>query len=237
MVNGHTVRVVQPPLAYTHSLPTRPPAIPRAPAHPSPPPLPTTAYYRLCTLPLILSSSQARPWPVLGWDMCASCKPVNGMLPADSSWCFGHGTHVASTVGGRNFGVAKEVTIVPVSSCPRFFCASNRKFECFSEIDMRANLECAPRHTCAATAAAAAAAATATASAAPPPPPPPPATHSVPPLTPSLRPCSHRRSPSLLQVGAYRLRKAPQSALRNYSGYTQRRHPSRHLARSTLGYG
>ena len=134
--------------------------------------------------------------------MCASCKPVNGMLPADGSWCFGHGTHVASTVGGRNFGVAKEVTIVPVSVCPTS--------PGFTGSDIKAGLECAPRHTCAAAA------------------------------TPASRPCSHGGSPaptaappSLLQVGADRLRSAPQRALRDDPGYTQRRHASRHLALST----
>ena len=50
VVNGHTVRVVA-VAACTRPLPTaratRPPAITRAPAHPSPPPLPTIASFRL----------------------------------------------------------------------------------------------------------------------------------------------------------------------------------------------
>jgi len=40
--------------------------------------------------------------------------------------------------------------------------------------------------------------------------------------------------PSLLQVGADRLRSAPRSALRNSTRVTQSRHPSRHVALSTL---
>ena len=38
--------------------------------------------------------------------------------------CNGHGTHVASTVGGRTYGVAKNVTLVPV----RVFDCSGRSF-------------------------------------------------------------------------------------------------------------
>ena len=61
----------------------------------------------------------------------------------------------------------------------------------------------------------------------PPPPPPTPAADRIPRPYPS-RPCSHRghsphpngRPPSLLQVGADRLRSAPRSALRNDPGYT-----------------
>ena len=41
-------------------------------------------------------------------------------MPADSH---GHGTHVASTVGGLDYGVAKEVTIVPVFSCFGLTCS------------------------------------------------------------------------------------------------------------------
>ena len=103
------------------------------------------------------SLSQARPYL---WGNKPLCKPVNGILPADDYGCDGpydgHGTHVASTVGGRTFGVAKEVTIVPVAFNNRFWCPSKGKFECFSETDVRANLECEPHATLA-----------------PPPPPPP----------------------------------------------------------------
>ena len=45
------------------------------------------------------------------------------------------------------------------------------------------------------------------------------------------------RPPSLLQVGVDRLRSAPRSAMRSDPGYTQRRHPSCHLALSTLAKG
>ena len=54
---------------------------------------------------------------------CDSCQAVNGVLPADGSRCEGHGTHVASTVGGLKYGVAKNVTIVPVFSCFGFTCS------------------------------------------------------------------------------------------------------------------
>jgi subtilisin family serine protease len=37
---------------------------------------------------------------------------VDGALPADD--CNGHGTHVAGTVGGRTYGVAKEVRLIAV---------------------------------------------------------------------------------------------------------------------------
>lgn len=36
------------------------------------------------------------------------------VVEADTSDCNGHGTHVAGTVGGRTYGVAKGVTVVPV---------------------------------------------------------------------------------------------------------------------------
>ena len=61
---------------------------------------------------------------------CASCQAVNGILPADGTGCQGHGTHVASTVGGLKHGVAKNVTIVPVFSCFGFTC-SNGSFKQF----------------------------------------------------------------------------------------------------------
>ncbi|MFF3869388.1 S8 family serine peptidase [Micromonospora sp. NPDC001898] len=37
---------------------------------------------------------------------------VDGALPADD--CNGHGTHIAGTVGGQQYGVAKDVRLVPV---------------------------------------------------------------------------------------------------------------------------
>ena len=37
---------------------------------------------------------------------------IDGTLPADD--CFGHGTHVAATVGGKSYGVAKGVQLVAV---------------------------------------------------------------------------------------------------------------------------
>ena len=61
---------------------------------------------------------------------CASCQAVNGILPADGTGCQGHGTHVASTVGGLKYGVAKNVTVVPVFSCFGFTC-SNGSLEQF----------------------------------------------------------------------------------------------------------
>ena len=56
-------------------------------------------------------------------SQCASCQAVKGVLPADGSRCQGHGTHVASTVGGLKHGVAKNVTIVPVFSCFGLTCS------------------------------------------------------------------------------------------------------------------
>ena len=73
---------------------------------------------------------------------CASCQAVNGILPADGTGCGGHGTHVASTVGGLVHGVAKEVTIVPAFTCFKFRCRDGR-YECGSGSDIAANLECA----------------------------------------------------------------------------------------------
>jgi subtilisin family serine protease len=35
-------------------------------------------------------------------------------VPTDTGDCNGHGTHVAGTIGGQTYGVAKEVTLVPV---------------------------------------------------------------------------------------------------------------------------
>ena len=74
---------------------------------------------------------------------CASCQAVNGILPADGIGCDGHGTHVASTVGGLKHGIAKEVTIVPAFSCFKLKC-SNGSYRCSSTSDISANLECAP---------------------------------------------------------------------------------------------
>ena len=50
---------------------------------------------------------------------CASCQAVNGILPSNGNGCSGHGTHVASIVGGLIYGVAKEVTIVPAARASR----------------------------------------------------------------------------------------------------------------------
>ena len=33
---------------------------------------------------------------------------------ANAADCAGHGTHVAGTIGGRTYGVAKSVSLVPV---------------------------------------------------------------------------------------------------------------------------
>ena len=49
----------------------------------------------------------------------ACAEPPCGPVTAD---CIGHGTHVAAIIGGRTFGVAKNVTILPV----RFSCDHNR---------------------------------------------------------------------------------------------------------------
>mmetsp|Transcript_6310 Transcript_6310/g.15560 ORF Transcript_6310/g.15560 Transcript_6310/m.15560 type:complete len:321 (+) Transcript_6310:74-1036(+) len=74
---------------------------------------------------------------------CASCQAVNGILPADGTGCGGHGTHVASTVGGLDYGVAKEVTLVPAFSCFSLRCSDGR-YRCGSGSDIRANLEYVP---------------------------------------------------------------------------------------------
>jgi len=71
---------------------------------------------------------------------CASCQAVNGILPADGTGCGGHGTHVASTVGGLNYGVAKEVTLVPAFTCFGLLCSDGTN-RCGSSSDIRANLE------------------------------------------------------------------------------------------------
>jgi len=73
-------------------------------------------------------------------DECASCQAVNGILPADGTGCSGHGTHVASTVGGLKYGVAKEVTIVPAFTCFKLRCGDGT-YGCGSGADISANLE------------------------------------------------------------------------------------------------
>ncbi|HLL47715.1 MAG TPA: S8 family serine peptidase [Longimicrobiaceae bacterium] len=49
----------------------------------------------------------------LGWDAYAA-DPVDAQLYDRSGDCDGHGTHVAGTVGGKTFGVAKSVKLVGV---------------------------------------------------------------------------------------------------------------------------
>lgn len=71
---------------------------------------------------------------------CALCQAVNGSVPADGTGCDGHGTHVASIVGGAKYGVAKEVTIVPVFACGLMLC-ENGEYDCLSDTDIRATLE------------------------------------------------------------------------------------------------
>ena len=122
VVSGHTVRTHgsrrQPRTYHPSDTITRPPAHPATqhPRSPRSPPLhPTSPAHPLSSLPF----SQARVHPE-----CASCQAVNGILPADGTGCQGHGTHVASTVGGLKYGVAKEVTIVPVFSCFGFLCSN-----------------------------------------------------------------------------------------------------------------
>ena len=142
VVPGNTVKAArhQSPLAqYAH-----------CPYHTRPSITPTP--HSLCPLPanplpshfLTLPSSQAFEHPE-----CASCQAINGILPADGTGCEGHGTHVASTVGGLKYGVAKNVTIVPAFSCFKFRCRDGR-YECGSSAGISANLECASRHTSAA---------------------------------------------------------------------------------------
>ena len=115
---------------------------------------------------------------------CASCQAVNGILPADGFLCGDHGTHVASTVGGLDYGVAKNVTLVPAFSCFKFRCLSGR-FECGSSSDIRANLEYTLPHRYVSRSPRSAA------------PPPPPHTHTQRIYRPyPSRPCSHRCSPA-----------------------------------------
>ena len=168
MVNGHTVRAA---LVAARIYALRPPparqqnttrlSTPRDLAH-----------YCPATPPFILPSSQAREH-----TECDSCQAVNGILPADGSGCNGHGTHVASTVGGLEHGVAKEVTIVPAD----FLCFG--QVGCGYSSDISANLECALTALAPTSAAAAAAAAALSVPPLPPPRAPPP---------PPSRPHSHR---------------------------------------------
>ena len=118
VVNGHTVRAHLTAAAHipTRTAPaTRPPArIPRAPPAP-------TQHHPITTAPPF----PAPPHPQARVHTeCDSCQAVSGVLPADGSGCNGHGTHVASTVGGLKHGVAKNVTLVPVFSCFGFICSS-----------------------------------------------------------------------------------------------------------------
>ena len=134
VVNGYTVRAAQvsackgssrpcyPRLQAPHS--HHPTTVHRSHTHRRPNPFPC---------PSLLSQSRER-------SECASCQAVNGILPANGTGCSGHGTHVASTVGGLDYGVAKEVTLVPAFSCFKFRC-SNGWYECGSTSDIRANLE------------------------------------------------------------------------------------------------
>jgi len=71
---------------------------------------------------------------------CDACRPVKGSLPADGIGCNDHGTHVASTVAGRNHGVAKKAIIVPVNSCFKIRCRDGR-FVCASTSDISKGLE------------------------------------------------------------------------------------------------
>ena len=101
-----------------------------------PPHEPTTAHYPLPANPSPHPpSSQA-----FEHAECASCQAVNGILPAGGTGCSGHGTHVASTVGGLKYGVAKKVTIVPASSCFKLPCGDGT-YACGSGLDISANLE------------------------------------------------------------------------------------------------
>jgi subtilisin family serine protease len=47
-------------------------------------------------------------------DHDSASNPSTAIDPADTSDCNGHGTHVSGTIGGTTYGVAKNVTIVPV---------------------------------------------------------------------------------------------------------------------------
>ncbi|MFI6762287.1 S8 family serine peptidase [Micromonospora sp. NPDC050417] len=47
-----------------------------------------------------------------GGSVVGGYDAVDGALPADD--CNGHGTHLAGTIGGQSYGVAKDVRLVPV---------------------------------------------------------------------------------------------------------------------------
>ena len=85
-----------------------------------------------------------RPSPLLaglrahGVRFVPSC--ANGILPTNGTGCEGHGTHVASIVGGTKYGIAKNVTIVPAFSCFRLKC-SDGSYRCSVTSDISANLE------------------------------------------------------------------------------------------------
>jgi subtilisin family serine protease len=60
----------------------------------------------------IIDSGIRLTHPEFGGRAVGGYDAVDGALPADD--CNGHGTAVASVVGGQTFGVAKEVRLVPV---------------------------------------------------------------------------------------------------------------------------
>ena len=139
VVNGYTVRAAQvsackgssrpcyPRLQAPHS--HHPTTVHRSHTHRRPNPFPC---------PSLLSQSRER-------SECASCQAVNGILPANGTGCSGHGTHVASTVGGLGYGVAKNVTLVPAFICFKLPCSNGRN-GCASTSDIIASLEYVPRH-------------------------------------------------------------------------------------------
>jgi hypothetical protein len=76
-------------------------------------------------------SRVVRGHTVANGNTCRSCKADHGILPSEDD-CPSHGTHVASIIGGAKYGVAKDVTIVPVALCFRYQCPSpnNNLFTC-----------------------------------------------------------------------------------------------------------
>ena len=231
VVPGYTVKAA-PVVAYTRHCPCHPPttATPRdSPSiHPTHP-VPTTTDHPL-------PSAVAPPRRPTSAPSAPRAKLSTAYSPPTALGAAG--TAPTSHRRRPKHGVAKEVTIVTAFSCFKLECLDG-SFRCGSGADITANLWSAPRpHTCATHRRRPRPRAS--------PPPAPPAARAAP-LPPTVyhpypsRPRSHRRSPaptaappSLLQVGADRLRSAPQCALRNKPGYTQRRHSSRHLA-SHLG--
>ena len=141
VVNGHTVRAA-PVAAYKGSSRLCYPRLPAHHTHTTPDHRSYTHTPRRPTpfpCPSLLSQSRVR-------NECASCQAVKGILPADGTGCDGHGTHVASTVGGLDYGVAKEVTLVPAFSCFKLRCMKDPHLRrCISMTDVRANLEYVPR--------------------------------------------------------------------------------------------